>query len=190
MHYRVIRALACLACLLLIACAVPVIGQEPAERLGEEKTYWITNEKIYAPARPILTGPYVGYVRKSSPPIAQTAQASAQPLIQPITQPAATDPYGFTNWLNSVRSQYGLRTVSYDQHLTNWAAVNNQHQAARGMGHHAMGPARRQNSAMGNYAVIGAMWMASPAHQSALLDPTITYIGIAGAGAYWTFNAY
>jgi uncharacterized protein YkwD len=34
------------------------------------------------------------------------------------------------------------------------------------------------------------MWMASPAHRAALLDPTIRFVGIAGAGAYWTYNAY
>ena len=80
--------------------------------------------------------------------------------------------------------------VGYDPNLEAWAAANNGQQNARGMGHHVMGPARRQNSAMGNYASIGAMWMASPAHRAALLDPTITAIGLAGAGAYWTFNAY
>jgi len=58
------------------------------------------------------------------------------------------------------------------------------------MGHHVMGPARRQNSAMGAYPNITSMWMASPAHRAALLDPTIQWIGIAGMGAYWTFNAY
>lgn len=122
-----------------------------------------------------------------------------QPAAQPVTyaaQPAATqavsygDPYGFVNWLNSTRAQYGLRAVGYDQNLTNWAAQNNAQQNSRGMGHHVMGPARRQNSAVGNYASIGAMWMASPAHRAALLDPTISFVGIAGAGAYWTFNAY
>jgi uncharacterized protein YkwD len=123
----------------------------------------------------------------------------AQPAAQPVTyaaQPAATqtvvagDPYGFVGWLNATRAQYGLRAVGYDQNLTNWAAQNNAQQNARGMGHFVMGPARRQNSAMGNYASIGSMWMASPAHRAALLDPTISFVGIAGAGAYWTFNAY
>ena len=102
----------------------------------------------------------------------------------------AGDPYGFVNWLNATRAQYGLRPVGYDQNLTNWAAQNNAQQNARGLGHFVMGPARRQNSAMGNYASIGGMWMASPAHRAALLDPTISFVGIAGAGAYWTFNAY
>ena len=117
-----------------------------------------------------------------------------QPAAQPVTyaQPAAVagDPYGFVNWLNATRAQYGLRAVGYDPNLTNWAAQNNAQQNARGMGHFVMGPARRQNSAMGNYASIGAMWMSSPAHRAALLDPTISFVGIAGAGAYWTFNAY
>jgi uncharacterized protein YkwD len=78
--------------------------------------------------------------------------------------------------------------VGYDPNLTNWAAMNNSHQASRGMGHYVMGPARRQNSAMGSYASIGAMWMSSPAHRAALLDPSIRWIGIAGLGAYWTYN--
>ena len=43
---------------------------------------------------------------------------------------------------------------------------------------------------MGAFANIGSMWMNSPAHRAALLDPTIRAIGIAGLGAYWTFNAY
>jgi hypothetical protein len=102
---------------------------------------------------------------------------------------AASDPYGFVSWLNSVRAGYGLSAVGHDPNLSNWAALNNNQQAAYGMGHFVMGPARRQNSAMGAFGNIGAMWMNSPAHRAALLDPTIRWIGIAGLGAYWTFNA-
>ena len=119
--------------------------------------------------------------------VAQPAVAQPQP--QPVYVPAG-DPYGFTNWLNSTRASYGLPSVGYDPNLTNWASVNNSHQNSRGLGHFVMGPARRQNSAMGHYASIGSMWMASPAHRAALLDPSIRFIGIAGMGAYWTFNAY
>ncbi len=109
---------------------------------------------------------------------------------QPVYEPQYTgDPYGFTAWLNSVRAQYGLPAVGYDQNLTNWANANNAQQNARGLGHHVMGPARRQNSAMGNSGSIGMQWMNSPAHRAALLDPSIRWIGIAGMGAYWTFNA-
>ena len=102
---------------------------------------------------------------------------------------AASDPYGFVSWLNSTRASYGLAAVGHDPNLSNWAAMNNNQQAANGMGHFVMGPARRQNAAMGAFANIGAMWMNSPAHRAALLDPTIRWIGIAGLGTYWTFNA-
>lgn len=134
--------------------------------------------------------------------VAQPAQAAPRvvaapaPTYAPATSAAPTrtvsagDPYGFTAWLNSVRASYGLSAVGYDANLASWANMNNAQQQARGIGHFVMGPARRQNSAMGNYASIGSMWMASPAHRAALLDPTIRMIGIAGAGAYWTFNAY
>jgi uncharacterized protein YkwD len=117
-----------------------------------------------------------------------------QPTYRPTYQAAPAvgggDPYGFTSWLNGVRAQYGLSAVGYDAGLSGWAAQNNAQQSARGLGHHVMGPARRQNSAMAqSYAQIGAMWLASPSHRAALLDPTIRNIGIAGAGAYWTYNA-
>ena len=118
---------------------------------------------------------------------------TAQPTVaaQPAAQPAYYgDPYGFVNWLNATRAQYGLSAVGYDPNLSSWAAMNNSHQQSRGIGHFVMGPARRQNSAMGNYASIGSMWMSSPSHRAALLDPTIRFVGIAGAGAYWTYNAY
>ena len=100
------------------------------------------------------------------------------------------DPYGFTAWLNGVRAQNGLGAVGVDPNLSNWAAMNNGQQNAMGMGHHIMGPARRQNSGMGAAGTVWQMWMASPAHQAALLDPSISMIGIAAGGAYWTFNAY
>ena len=130
-----------------------------------------------------------------APPAPRPATIPVQVQLQPASYAAAPvavasgDPYGFTGWLNATRARYGLRPVGFDPNLAGWAATNNSQQAARGMGHHVMGPARRQNCAMGQAASIGAMWMASPAHQSALLDPSITMIGIAGLGTYWTFNA-
>jgi uncharacterized protein YkwD len=108
---------------------------------------------------------------------------------EPEPAVAASDPYGFTDWLNATRASYGLPAVGHDPNLSNWAAVNNSHQASRGLGHFVMGPARRQNAAVGSISNIGSMWMNSPAHRAALLDPTIRWIGIAGLGAYWTFNA-
>src|SRR5579885_1611942 len=99
-------------------------------------------------------------------------------------------PYGFKAWLNATRAAYGVPAVGYDPNLESWAAMNSAQQAASGIGHFVMGPARRQNSAMGGFPGIESMWMASPAHRAALLDPTIRWIGIASYGAYWTFNAY
>lgn len=109
-----------------------------------------------------------------------------------VQTPAAPqgDSYGFLGWLNATRATFGLTPVGYDPNLSQWANANNAQQQALGLGHHVMGPARRQNSAMGSGGSIGSMWMASPGHRAALLDPSIRWIGIAGMGAYWTFNAY
>jgi hypothetical protein len=122
-------------------------------------------------------------------PVSYTPDATGAAAAAPAAVANAGDPYGFTAWLNATRATYGLPAVGYDPNLSSWAAVNNSHQAARGIGHFVMGPARRQNSAMGAFGSIGSMWMGSPAHRAALLDPTIRWIGIAGLGAYWTFNA-
>ncbi len=131
---------------------------------------------------------YVPTTMVRTQPQPRPAMVTTPTVAAPAPAPAG-DPYGFTGWLNSVRASYGLPAVGYDPNLSSWAAANNGQQQARGMGHHVMGPARRQNSAMGHYSSIGAMWMASPAHRAALLDPSIRWIGIAGLGAYWTFNA-
>jgi uncharacterized protein YkwD len=108
---------------------------------------------------------------------------------QPAATASAGSSAGFLSWLNGVRAQYGLSPVGYDSSLEGWAASNNAQQASHGLGHYVMGPARRQNSAVGDAGSIGSMWMNSPAHRAALLDPSITRIGLAGNGQYWTFNA-
>ena len=161
----------------------------------------------------VLRGPACGTSNLSAPP--PNASGRAAQAIWRVPQPAApvasyatpqiparvppaqayqpaqsgADPHGFVAWLNQTRAGYGLPPVSYDPNLESWAQQNNAAQNARGLGHFVMGPARRQNSAMGNYGSIGAMWMASPAHRSALLDPSIRFVGLAGSGNYWTFNA-
>ena len=100
-----------------------------------------------------------------------------------------TDPYGFVDWLNATRSGEGLEPVAYDAELSAWAARNNDEQARRGLGHYVTGPARRQNAGRGPFAAMGPLWMASPPHRDALLDPTIRRAGIAGSGGFWTFNS-
>ncbi len=123
-------------------------------------------------------------------PAATAAPATAAPATAAPATAASGDAYGFLGWLNATRASYGLSAVGYDPNLEAWAAQNSAQQAASGIGHFVMGPARRQNSAMGGFPGIESMWMASPAHRAALLDPTIQWIGIAAYGAYWTFNAY
>ena len=151
----------------------------------------IVNAQQFAPPAGAAVAPRVAQVANAAPVYYQSqyyAPRPAQPQYYAAPQPSG-DPYGFTSWLNATRAGYGLAPVGYDPNLAGWAAQNNSHQQSRGMGHYVMGPARRQNSAMGNYASIGSMWMNSPAHRAALLDPSIRWVGIAGLGAYWTFNA-
>lgn len=141
------------------------------------------------------------YTYTTQPQVVAPVRAAQPVYVQPAaTQPTYTyaqpaqggggDAGGFLAWLNATRASYGLSAVGYDANLASWAAANNAQQNARGLGHFVMGPARRQNSAMGSGSSIASMWMNSPAHRAALLDPTIRFIGLAGSGAYWTFNAY
>jgi len=169
----------------MLTCAV--LSQAPkTESLGPMETVYIPHFNAYCEGQKVLDGPKAGeYVVRT------VLQSPTVPTSTPTatTSPPSGDPYGFMNWLNGVRASYGLRPVRYDQNLSNWAAVNNSQQLVQGLGHHVMGPARRQNSAMGG-GFPGDMWMASGGHRAALLDPTISWFGIAAAGAYWTWNAY
>jgi uncharacterized protein YkwD len=150
-----------------------------------------TPQTYYAPQNPpTMYQTQPAQISEPAPATAPTTSEAAPTVATAVAAPVAGDPYGFVGWLNATRAAYGLSAVGYDANLSNWAAMNNDQQATRGMGHFVMGPARRQNSAMGAFANIGSMWMNSPAHRAALLDPTISAIGIAGLGAYWTFNAY
>jgi uncharacterized protein YkwD len=99
--------------------------------------------------------------------------------------PASGDVYGFTVWLNGVRAQHGLGAVALDGQLQADAAAN----SSRGFGHHWFGSARRQNAGMGALGTVQVMWLQSPAHAAALLDPTITAYGLACVGNVWTFSA-
>ena len=161
--------------------------------LAQQTIRYPATQPVYR-VQPSYVVPSGGYPMVQSPVNAAVQYWTGTPTYnyaQPAAQPAGYgDPYGFTSWLNGVRAQRGLGPVSYDPSLSAWANANNSQQNALGLGHHVMGPARRQNSAMGSFGSIGSQWLASPAHAAALLDPSIRVIGIAGMGAYWTFNAY
>jgi uncharacterized protein YkwD len=163
---------------------------DPTYQASYTPQYYQTSytQPTYTTQAPEATTPGTQYVQTSYVQETQQPTAAAAPA---ATAPVPVgDPYGFTGWLNSTRAAYGLPAVGYDPNLESWAAMNSAQQASSGIGHFVMGPARRQNSAMGGFPGIESMWMASPAHRAALLDPTIQWIGIASYGAYWTFNAY
>ncbi len=154
-----------------------------------QPTYAVQTTQATTPGTQYIQTSYVT-PETSQPAAANATAAPAATETATTTAAPAGDTYGFTAWLNATRAAYGLPAVGYDPNLESWAAMNNNSQASYGIGHFVMGPARRQNSAMGGFPGIESMWMASPAHRAALLDPTIRWIGIAGYGAYWTFNAY
>lgn len=180
--------------LFAIACCAALIGGGTLDIRAHAGCKWFGRRHRAACARSApaydrpapMAGPqpYQGAAVQPAPPVAPAA-----PSPSPSSSPGG-DAHGFTAWLNATRAAYGLPAVGYDPNLESWAAMNSAQQAASGIGHYILGPARRQNSAMGGFPGIESMWMASPAHRSALLDPSIRWIGIASYGAYWTFDAY
>lgn len=120
-----------------------------------------------------------------------TGQAVQQAGGSPAPGPAASggDAAGFLAWLNSTRAAYGLPAVGYSAEVEASCRQNNILQAARGMNHWFMGCHRRQNAAWGlGFPGVESAWMGSPGHCSALLDPTIRWIGIAWLNGYCTFG--
>lgn len=107
------------------------------------------------------------------------------PLSYPVQHQAApaADASGFVPWLNGVRAQRGLRPVAWDANLAAWAVANSQSGT-----YHGVMVGRRQNWGWGSLGAVRSMWLASPAHAAALLDPTITRVGLGAWGSVWTFN--
>lgn len=148
---------------------------------------YATPQVVYtrAYATPQAPAPPPAEMTPASPHVRQTSSvAEASPAQQPAQAPiASSDPYGFMVWLNEVRGQWGLPGVWYDEGLTAAAAAN----SARGFGH-TIREGRRQNVGAGAAAQVWPMWISSPAHRVALLDPSITRAGIAYVNGVWTFN--
>lgn len=122
---------------------------------------------------------------------AAPVQAQAAPVVAAQPETGSGGAAGFLAWLNATRASYGVAPVAYDPAIEASCAQNNALQAAHGLGHHFMGLCRRQNSAAGLFFPgVEAAWMASPGHSSALLDPSLTRIGIAWLGHWCTFGGY
>jgi hypothetical protein len=93
-----------------------------------------------------------------------------------------SDPYRFGAKLNHARSQYYRKALVHDPALSALAAAN----SSKGWGHHG-GHHGRENVGMGSLDAVMASWLASPAHASALLDPSLSRYGIAQANGIWTY---
>ena len=172
--------------------AVSARGQDAAPDTVRKEWVWLTKQGVFGYGYRRADGYWVidaGTKRRPGDPDAPNLSIPATtPPATALATTAAAD-YGFVAWLNGERARYGLGAVFSDPALTADAQQNNAWQQVRGMGHFFMGRARRQNAAIGTAASVGAQWMASSPHRAALLDPTISTIGIAGLGVYWTFNA-
>lgn len=92
---------------------------------------------------------------------------------------------GIVAQVNQLRASRGLGPVSWDGGLASEATRNSQ----IGFGHAYMGSARRQNSAISSSpSQAFGQWMNSPAHLSAMLDPSVTRIGLGNVGGTYTLN--
>lgn len=142
-------------------------------------TYYSTGQgACYAPVQAYASPQYAAPVQTDAPQAMQAAPFAVQYV--------ADDGNGaFVNWLNSVRASRGLRAVVWSPVLAADAVIN----SSRGFGHSFMGRARRQNAGWGrSLPVIQQMWLASPAHLDAILDPSCTEVGLGMSGDVVTLN--
>jgi hypothetical protein len=142
------------------------------------RTRWVPAPQVQGPM-------LVAYAVPQQRPVA-SGQAVATAEVS--TAPSANA--AFLGWLNQTRAAYQLPPVEYSAAVEADCHVNNQHQVARGMNHWHMGCHRRQNAAFNlGFPGVEAAWMGSPGHSSALLDPTIRFVGIAWLNGYCTYGA-
>lgn len=119
-------------------------------------------------------------------PVAAPPPASCSPGMACVSPVASSgDPYGFVAYLNGVRSRSGLGAVAWDDNLAWWATENSR----VGFGHFVR-CGRRQNAGQGpDLWTVAAMWLGHGPHADAMLDPTITRVGLGCVGNCFTYNA-
>jgi uncharacterized protein YkwD len=98
----------------------------------------------------------------------------------------------FLNSLNGARARLGLKTLVYDNNLSQSAAQNNPHMTARQCsGHYVVDPSAWQVSLYApGFSADAALqvFMGSAAHAGILLAPGALSIGVAFDGFSWTAN--
>lgn len=150
-----------------------------AEDAPAKQWVWLKEQGVWGYGYKIQDGPNAG--RWKIDPGTKVAPEDLAPT---------TDPYGFAAVLNAHRAAAGLPALAYDQSLSEWAAANNNQQAAKGIGHHVV-PNCYQNCAWNSTSASEAAsdWMNSRGHRANMLNPSVTRFGIAyGPGPYWTMN--
>ena len=121
-----------------------------------------------------------GYATYQAVPVSSVLVPSAAASVSL----AGGDRWGIVGWLNAVRGSRGLGGVVWDEEVAIWAVENSR----RGFGHVVRFGGWRQNVGMGALPTVQAMWLSSPAHASALLDPWVTRVGLGYANGVWTLN--
>ena len=124
-----------------------------------------------------------GYATYQAPQVYQAVPVSV-PTAAASVSLAGGDRWGIVGWLNAVRGGRGLGGVVWDEEVAGWAVENSR----RGFGHVVRFGGWRQNVGMGALPTVQAMWLSSPAHASALLDPWVTRVGLGYANGVWTLN--
>jgi hypothetical protein len=164
---------------------LPVPAQEQQSPVAYQGSGYSSQ---YVAVRAGLFGRKVRWVSVQACQVPTTPYSQVPVASQPTPQAVAVatnndDPYGFVSWLNGVRARYGLGAVVHDPNLSAWAVQNSR----AGFGH-SVRFGRRQNAGLGDLWTICPMWLDHPPHADALLDPTITHVGIGCAANVWTFE--
>lgn len=166
----------------LLTTAFVLLAPTATARADDEPTkqwVWLSKQGVWGYGYQLDDGPHKGLWR-----IDPGSKRTPEELLP------STDPYGFAAILNQQRAAAGLPPLEYDHDLSSWAAMNNAHQADRGLGHH-VNPNCHQNCAWNtpDAASTANTWLNSPAHRDNMYSPNVRTFGIAyGPGPYWTLN--
>lgn len=173
----------------LIALAVVVLSASTSEAgcfgKGRAARGTCSATTYYSTGQGACYAPVQAYASPQAVAPVANPEAPATAYSYPVSYQAVDDGSGaFVDWINRVRASRGLRAVVWSPVLAADAIIN----SSRGFGHSFMGRARRQNAGWGALPTVQQMWLASPAHLDAILDPSATEVGLGQAGSIITLN--
>ena len=194
---------------LLIACLVTLSLASPADAKGlhpfhGKYQFWHKVQKTKSVKRTVKATPcaMTTKLEKSKTVKRSTAAATNCPggkcplKAAPKTSSVTSEPVGdvaqaFLAGLNSERARHRLRPLRYDVALATEASVNNPPQARAQRSGHFASRSAWQVAFWGPRTVQHALagWLASPGHRAALLEPSVSTVGLAFDGdRSWTAN--